>query len=114
MATPCKYRKTAKGEWVVCGPVAVVKPGATVAVVKAGGSTNTATIASVGKPFEGGLVYGYLETSPGPAAPRGGDSVKRSAAAATRRNGELPCRDCGGPLLPWMDGAGSGLCHDCF
>lgn len=63
-ATKTTYRKTRKGEWVVCGPADTVRPGATVTVTKRSGETKSETIASVGKTFTADgveQVYGYLD-----------------------------------------------------
>jgi hypothetical protein len=57
--TTCHYRKTKSGEWVVCGPTSIVRPGATVTVTKKDGATKVETIERVGREFDG-LVYGYI------------------------------------------------------
>lgn len=59
MSKTCTYRKTKAGEWVVMGPVSVVKPGAVVTVTKKDGTSKTERIESVGKAFDG-MRYGYL------------------------------------------------------
>lgn len=91
------YRKTKTGEWVVCGPVDVVKPGATVTVHKRDGSTKDETIASVGKTFEVDGVqccYGRLQRSSGTRV----------------REGDRPCWESGGYCFS-LDG--STECHEC-
>jgi hypothetical protein len=74
MTSPkCSYRKTRTGEWVVCGPAHVVKPGKTVTVTKRDGSTKTETIDKVGQSFiKDGVrtVYGYTAKTTRPASAR--------------------------------------------
>ncbi len=63
------WRKTKEGKWVLCGPEAVMTPGATVEVFRKDGSSSTHKIAAnaeaIGKPFESFdnpnemLVYAY-------------------------------------------------------
>lgn len=97
--TTCKYRKTKSGQWAVMGPADVVRPGATVTVTKADGSTKTERIVSVGKPFDG-LVYGY----PAPREHRssggyGRGYTPRDCECDGMSFGERPgskCSNCGG------------------
>lgn len=56
----CTYRKTQAGQWVVCGPVSVVRPGTQVTVYKSDGTTKTELIETCGRPFGDNLVYGYI------------------------------------------------------
>lgn len=81
--TQCQYRRTKQGEWVVMGPVSVVKVGETVSVTKKNGETKDETILSVGKPFivEGVyMVYGHTGhgwQARGPYTPREKEEGKK-------------------------------------
>lgn len=60
------YKKSPTGEWLVQGPAAILRPGATVTVTKADGRTNKELITAIGKTFEiQGVpyVYGYMKPS---------------------------------------------------
>jgi hypothetical protein len=98
------YRKTKTGEWVVFAPAAALAAGNTITVTKKDGDTKTETIATVGKSFEVNgvtMAYGYI-------AKTAARTVCNSAPRASRR-----CRDCGGQVQTWSDGAADGYCHDC-
>ena len=101
---PATYRKTKTGEWVVFAPHKTLTDAETITVTKKDGSTKIEKIASVGKPFEVDgvtMAYGYI-------AKTAARTVCNSAPRASRR-----CRDCGGQVQPWSDGAADGYCHDC-
>jgi hypothetical protein len=97
------YRKTKTGEWVAFAPAAALAAGKTITVTKKDGSTKTETIASVGKSFEVNgvtMAYGYIAKT-----------TRTVCTSAPRANGR--CRDCGGYVQTWSDGAADGYCHDC-
>lgn len=90
--TKTTYRKTKKGEWVVCGPTSSVRPGSAITVTKKSGETKTEQVERVGRPFRSGgveLVYGYL--------------AARRPARSTRRDYEWWDAGCGCPGANGID-----------
>lgn len=83
-----------------------VRPGTSVLVHKADGSTKTEMIERVGEEFDG-MVYGYIAKAAKPA-------TKTATKSTSARTSSTRCRECRGELQTWSDGFHDGLCHDCF
>ncbi len=64
MSATITYRKTRQGEWVACGPAAIVRPHQLIDVTRRDGTTRPERVVSVGRVFQAGgqdMVYGYLD-----------------------------------------------------
>lgn len=87
------FRKTKAGEWVVCGPTAIVQPGATVEVAKRDGSTKTVIIAHTGSTFSldgTDCCYGHI------------------APGSERKQRRAECTECG------LHGPAGMACNQCY
>lgn len=103
------------GEWGVRIPGASGDlVGKTVKVSTRDGKTWNAKVSEVVRVDGDSTIVRTVREASGPRRKGGGqDRVARQAGAATRRSGGRACRECGGHVQSWSQGAAHGLCHDC-
>ena len=94
--TEATYRKTRNGEWVVFGPIALVKADADVTVMRRNGSAKVEHVASVGKAFIADgtkCCYGYIAKDERSARPATRSTSYRSSGHG-RHTCHIPGRVC--------------------